>query len=117
MPAFTYLNDHDYTEPLSDSDMQELLTELRERTENDWRIGEYTYEARRLFRKPITLKYYQLYVHTNCCEFQVINPVRDIGADVFEIPTRSQIMNYMLGYLAGMDFKPRPIDGPDREGN
>ena len=114
MPAFTYLNDSDYTKPLDDSEMQELLTELRDRTKTDWRIGECHYTIPRLFRKPVVRKYYQLYAHSCCSEFQVINPVREKEQDCFSVPSRSQIANYILGYLAGLDFKHRPTTGESK---
>ena len=118
MPCCTYLTEQQYTAPLADKEMQELLTELRETTKEDWRIGEHRVQFPRLFRKPIVKVYYELYVDVcKGIEFQVINPCREVGQDAFALPSRSQIMNYILGYLAGISYTKRkntPITG-DKE--
>lgn len=107
MPCCTYLSDDQHTSPTTDTELNELLAEVREATGEDWRIAERFVEQRRWFRKPLTVKLYTLYAHTSSIEFQCINFYRPDREDDW-LPS-IQIMNdagyvaaYLYGILAGV---------------
>ena len=122
MPAFTYLSDSEVREWRSVSDDKEcndLLQEFRKATGEDWLIGVRQWPVRRTFwkwlrRTPITLhKHHTLYADCHG-EWQVINLVTPNGGSVFygSAQSREDIMNFMLGYLAGIDHISRKRRSP-----
>lgn len=98
MPMCTYLGEGQHTEPTTDDELNELLSDVREATGKDWRIGEQIMREARLLREPIYIKRYTLYNHVGSGEFQLLN-----------IPQgRDHVACYLYGVLGGIsDAKKR----------
>lgn len=110
MPAVTYLSDHvvkqGRTVP-NDKDCDELLQELRQATSEDWIIEVikrplWKRRWHRLgYRQDGERTYYTLYADCHG-EWQIINVVTPQGGSVFCGASREDVMNFILGYLAGL---------------
>lgn len=101
MPAFTYLGEHDHTQPTDHKELDKTLTELRKLTGEDWRIGSWIYRTGCLWWRE-EYPHYSLYVGVGSGEFQIINFYRD-GTDWSINPDVSAelLMAFMLGYIGG----------------
>ncbi len=102
MPMCTYLNDNEHLTPTGITALDEVLTDMRKETGEDWRVGAHTYEFHRWFRKPVRRTWYALYRNMGMGEFQCINFYRD-GTDWSINPdvTAELIVAYCYGYLGG----------------
>jgi hypothetical protein len=109
MPCCTYLSDNEYTQPTSDVELNSLLSEVCERTGDDWRICETIFEVRRWFRTAKVLKRYELFSHVSGPEFQCVNFYRPDREDDYlpSINLRNDagyVAAYLYGVLAGVQL-------------
>lgn len=104
MPICTYLDERQHTAPTTDSELNNLLADVRTATGRDWRVGERIIERRRWFRKPLVAKRYTIYLNTNGPEFQIVNLYRpDLDELSFGIVNEaSHVAAYFYGLLAGL---------------
>ncbi len=115
MPLTTYLSPHQelaYSVVTDDTELNDLLQELRRDSGENWLIGvgtawkKPTLKNILLGQKPASFRIYTLYADLHG-EYQMINLVpSDHGS--FSYPgcfTRDQVANYIIGYLAGMPSK------------
>lgn len=92
-----------------DKECDDLLQELRQVTGEDWIVLTYTQRHPRGFfdavrgRPPISFLIYSLYADCHG-EWQVINCFTREGVSIFNLgaESRETVMNYMLGYVAGI---------------
>lgn len=107
MPCCTYLSNDECRQPTSDVELNSLHTEVCVSTGEDWRIREATYEIRRWFRAPLSVRRYELFHHVHGCEFQSINFYRPDRADDY-LPSinltnsAEHVAAYLYGVLAGV---------------
>ncbi len=112
MPAFTWLSNDEVARGRrvpDDKECDDLLQELRAATGEDWVILTYPQERPRsvadmvLGRGGDPYTIYSLYADCHG-EWQDINCVTAKGGSIFDkgAESREAIMNYMLGYLAGL---------------
>lgn len=117
MPAFTYLSGsyvREYRSVVGDKECNDLLQELRKATGDDWLVGVTRYP-----RRPTLMErlrgiqaqpeiHYTLYADCNG-EWQIINCILPEGGSIFHTgkATREAVMNYMLGFVAGIDSERR----------
>lgn len=108
MPAVTYLSDSEARSFLTvegDKDCDELLQEMNKRTDRLWLIQvQRWFESRGLFRHAVERKRYTLYLDCHG-EYQVMSLVAPDGSSIFHHNpnSREAVMNYMLGYLGGIE--------------
>lgn len=119
MPAFTYLSDSEvraWARVVDDKDCDELLQDLRRASGENWIIGVQRLET---FRKAWHRlwhvvsgehRHYTLYADCHG-EWQVINLVTPSGGSVFHGSgqSREDVMNFMLGYLGGLNRARRAV--------
>lgn len=111
MVCVTYLSDNEvrrFRTVEDDKDCNDILQGLRKLTGEEWliRVMPLSYKTGVWpFRKEVSWKLYTLYYGTLHGEYQVINLVNENGSTIFD-PTprnsRCHVMNYMLGYIAGV---------------
>jgi len=94
MPVVTYLTENECTKSTSDEELNNLLSEIREKTKKDWRINERVFTTYFFFKKSKVEKFFTLYNNTFSCEFQIIN-LGHHGLDT--------VKAYLLGYLGGLE--------------
>lgn len=109
MPVTTFLavqnEERLYPYNLSDSELADLLRELRSRTCEDWLIREQIIERRPWFRKPQKITYFQLYKGLDTGEYQQIL-FRHDEPFMFGVHTgvgAGYITAYILGMLTILD--------------
>lgn len=116
MPAVIYLSDSEARRFLrveSDKDCDELLQQMNTVTGRTWLIQvQRWFEPRGLFRHAVERKNYTLYLDCHG-EYQVMSLVAPGGSSIFHASqnSRESVMNYMLGYLGGME---RPANAETR---
>jgi len=100
MACCTYLDGDAYTAPTSDAELNSLLAAVRAATGRDWRIRELIIYRRRLFRRPIGVKVFELLIGTNGPEFQMINFYRpDIASGPYSSISVLNEARYVAAYL------------------
>lgn len=107
MPMCTYLSDGQHTKPTSNKKINELLAEVRQKTGEDWRVGEHVHEIPRWFRKSRTYRWFEL---LKCVdpppyrtEFQIINFYREhSGTTINDAVSADLIVAYLYGMLGGL---------------
>lgn len=107
MPCCTYLNQDEFKQPTSNKVLNDLLSEVRESTGDDWRLEEVTVEERKWWFKTVEHKVYVLYNHVHGPEFQVINfyhsPLKGDNSINF-CNDDELVAAYLLGLLAGISL-------------
>jgi len=111
MPVTTYLSDQDVRSwqlVPEDKDCDELLQDLRRQTGKNWLISVHNHPKWKLawhrlwpVKTEEIFKAYTLYADCHG-EWQIINLVTPSGGSVFGASCREDVMNFMLGYLAGI---------------
>jgi hypothetical protein len=106
MPATTWLGEHDFRKPTSNTELNNLLMEVRSKTGRDWRVAEHKFEVYRgwrFWRKPEPKLLYEVYVETVKPEFQVINFYRDWDWSINHHNNVELVVAYLMGILTGLD--------------
>lgn len=117
MPAFTYLSNAQvdrYSIVLGDEECNDILQQLRRATGENWLVRvDVIDRPRRWFRKAPPIRCYTLYADCHG-EWQVINLVVADGGSIFVASehSRDAVMNYMLGYIAGVRAAHKRGDTP-----
>jgi hypothetical protein len=109
MPATTYLGEHEATQPTGDADIDELLTEVREVTGEDWRCERFEFDVGLLWwskRRQIFTLYKRVdTARLGSGEYQIINFAPDVvgGWSINHEAQRSRIIAYLHGMLGGLE--------------
>ena len=110
MPAVTFLSDSEakrFERVEYDKDCDELLQEMQRLSGRRWLIEVRShFLSRGWFRHAAELVTYTLYLDCNG-EYQVMNLVTSRGGSVFSRSRREDVMNYMLGYIGGLEECPQ----------
>lgn len=108
MPAVTYLRDDEVASGRSipdDKEADELLQQLRNLTGEDWIVMILPIWIRdRWWKRPRQTKRYTLYADCHG-EWQIMNLVTPDGGSLFHggaERSREDVMNFMLGMIAGI---------------
>jgi hypothetical protein len=112
MPACTWLGEHDFRKPTSNTELNNLLMEVRSKTGRDWRVAEHKFEVYRgwrFWRKPEPKLLYEVYVGTVETEFQIINFYRDWDWSINHHNNVELVVAYLMGILTGLEEKERDI--------
>lgn len=106
MPMCSYFGDNEAMQPTGDAVLDDLLAEVRKRTQEDWRIWWREYEIRKFLRKAARSRAYSLIVETQAPEFQIINFYRDnTDGSINGAVSKELIYAYLYGLLAGLHAK------------
>ena len=112
MPACMYVSDHElkaWSTVEEDEECNDLLQQLRKSTGENWLIQVRQPQTSTKWwsrKEPPLVKTYTLYFHLWALEVQVINLCTEYDTgSVFSSSSRSDVMNYMMGYINGLLFK------------
>jgi hypothetical protein len=57
----TFLHDSELNVPTSNEELNKILKTVRDETKEDWQVIERSYVQRKIFKKPVVVKYFELY--------------------------------------------------------
>lgn len=103
MGGIVRLTSDQYTGPTRNHRLNALLSDVRRRTGEDWRIAERRFCLRQFLRRPTELVAYELYVETGAGEFKVVSFYRANGWTTNYVGTAEHVATYLEGVLAGLD--------------
>lgn len=103
----TFLHDSELNVPTSNEELNKLLKTVREETKEDWQVIERSYVQRKIFKKPVTVKYYELYKFVGGCgPWQLINFYRsDSGTSINTGNSVEMVVAFLLGIRSGFYTK------------
>lgn len=106
MGIYTYMTEQERRtwHEVKDKEINGLLKDLRGFNSNIY-MQEQTYEIKRLFRKPVIITRYTMYIDSNY-DAQIINFCPEEGRSSINTSVPRQLMiTYMLGMLHGYNIK------------
>lgn len=111
MTCTTFLSSWELNQPTSNSDLNSLLKEVRQKTGGDWQVTEREVEVWRPWWKRLgrakTVKLFTLYFGLGHPEYQVINFYRDHDWSINHENSAEHVMAYLYGILAGIQSTER----------
>ena len=106
----TCLHDSEQDQVLKNKEIAELLSEVREKTGENWQVVEREHISKpRWFKETVRTFRYELYIEVGgCMPFQMINFYRDeMSSSINPKVTAELIVAYFLGMLGGLQFNER----------
>jgi len=99
----TTLSDCELNIPLENSQLQQLLEEVREKSGRNWQVTKRSFFRRRVFRKPIESTFYSVYLEVGgCMPYQLLNFYKGEGRYGTFI-SESELACYLMGMVDGLD--------------
>lgn len=108
MAAFTFLTNNEQNKLTSNITINNLLKEVREITYKNWQIIEKITIIKRLFRKDLEIKRYELYVEheESFPPFQYINFYKNNTNTSLNFSINDElIISYLNGILTGVNIQ------------
>lgn len=106
MPATTYLMKRELLEAKANAELNELITDVRQATGDDWRVQEQVCWEWKNFRRYHSFLYSVYVGLSNTGEFQIINfSIQDAKGSINHFVKIDLMMAYLMGILHGASSK------------